>query len=289
LKTINVIGCGRVGKTLARLWTQHETLQVESILNRSRASGEQAADFVGGGRAVGSCADMTPTDLVMISACDESIDACCADLCDAGVLKQGAVVFHCSGSLPSSILAPARNHGARIASIHPVKSFADPAAAAGAFPGTFCALEGDPEACEVLSDALSRCGAILFQVDPQRKTTYHAGTVFVCNYLVALMEVGLHCFERAGISRETATEILRPIVAGTVENLFTLGPAPALTGPIARGDASVVKRQCEALADWDETIYRIYQTLGRIAADLSAEQKTADPESLAEIRRLLEQ
>ncbi len=287
MNTLNAIGCGRVGKTLARLGTEHRVFRVGCVLNRSLESGQRAVDFVGGGRAVDDYPSLEPAELVMISASDEAIEPCCRRLVEADSLGRGAIVFHCSGSLPSSILEPAKAQGALIASVHPVKSFADPGRAVDTFEGTFCAIEGDAAACDVLRDALARCGAVPFSVDPRQKTVYHAGTVFVCNYLVALLEVGLQCFDRAGIPRATAMEIIGPIVEGTAKNFFELGPVRSLTGPIARGEASVVERQREALGACDERAERLYQLLGQVAAELSAAQGNADEGALEAIRELL--
>ena len=289
MKTLNVVGCGKVGKALARLWTRHGVFQVLSILNRTLQSGEAAAEFVGAGRAVRGFAELAKADLVMISAADEAIVDCCRGLCIAGALGRGTIVFHCSGSLASAVLEPARSQGAWIASVHPVKSFADPAMAAGSFPGTFCAVEGDPQACAVLRAAIHGCDGIPFAIEPRLKTIYHAATVFASNYLVALMEIGLRCLEKSGVARETALQILCPLAAGTVANVGELGPERALTGPIARGEASVVAKQCEALGPWDAMIQDLYKSLGRVALELAAAQGTAAPEALGEIRRLLEQ
>ncbi len=287
LKTINVIGCGKVGKTLSRLWTQHRVFRVQSILNRSPASSARAAEFVGGGRPIETYAQLERADLLMIAASDEAIEECCWQACRCGIVDKGVVLFHCSGSLPSSLLEPAAPYGAQVASIHPVKSFADPGRAAETFAGTFCAVEGVPQACEVLRDALQRCGAITFPVDPEFKTVYHAATVVVCNYLVALIEVGLRCFEKAGIRRHTAAQIVEPIVRGTVDNVFELGPVRALTGPVARCEVSVVKRQCEALGKWDELIQRVYRALGEVAVEISAAQAETDPDALTAIQEAL--
>lgn len=288
MKTLNVVGCGKVGQTLARLWTEHHVWEVRSVLNRSYESGLRAAKFVGGGHAAGSYAQMENADVVMIAASDRSIEPCCRRLCEAGLVQPGAVVFHCSGSLPSTVLEPARSRGASIASIHPVKSFADPAAAVETFAGTFCALEGDEQACEVLADALRRAGAITFSVAPQRKMIYHAGTVMVCNYLVALAEVGLRCFEMAGLPRESALKLIEPIASGTIRNLCELGPVRALTGPIARGEPLVVQRQLEALGRCDEKLQRVYRCLGQVAVELAAAQGTAGADALAAIEQMLQ-
>jgi predicted short-subunit dehydrogenase-like oxidoreductase (DUF2520 family) len=175
-----------------------------------------------------------------------------------------------------------------VASLHPVKSFADPNLAVSTFEGTYCALEGDPEACAILEEALAPCGARTFPVVPHFKTIYHAAPVFASNYLVALVEVGLRCFAKAGVPRETALAILEPLVAGTLNNVFRLGPAPALTGPIARGEPCVVADQARALGHWDENLQEIYLRLGHIALDLATAQGQVGPEDLAAIKNSLQ-
>jgi len=287
VRSINVIGGGKVGRTLGRLWTERNVLEVRSVFSRSPARGAQAVEFIGAGRAVTSCGELGPADFVMLSTPDEAIGPCCRELCRAGAVKEGMVLFHPSGSLPSAVLEPAKARGAKIASVHPVKSFADPAAAAETFAGTFCGIEGNAEACRVLRAVFEQIGAEIFEVDPEHKPIYHAATVLVSNYLVALTEVGLRCFERAGVCRETAIEVFEPIVRGTVDNVFRLGPARALTGPIARGEQTVVEKQCEALGGWDESVQRIYRDLGLVAVELAAAQGAADREALAAIRRAL--
>ncbi len=287
MKSINVIGCGKVGSTLARLWTEHRVFAVRSVLNRSLESGRRAAEFIGGGRALAGFHELDRADVVMIAASDESIEPCCRRLCATEALSPGAVVFHVSGALASSVLAPARARGASIAAVHPVKSFADPRLAVETFAGTFCALEGDGPACDLLRDAIERCGGRSFAVDPQFKTIYHAATVFVSNYLVALVETGLRCFEKAGVQRETALEVMGPLVRGTVDNVFRLGPIRALTGPIARGEVAVVAGQSTALERWDDQVAELYRALGRVALDVAAAQGNVSPEALAAVRKLL--
>jgi predicted short-subunit dehydrogenase-like oxidoreductase (DUF2520 family) len=55
----------------------------------------------------------------------------------------GSVVFHCSGALASDRLQAVRAAGGAVASVHPIRSFADPQAVAQAFAGTYCGMEGD--------------------------------------------------------------------------------------------------------------------------------------------------
>jgi predicted short-subunit dehydrogenase-like oxidoreductase (DUF2520 family) len=258
------------------------------VLNRSLQSARRAVAFVGAGAAVEQYDQLAPADLFMISTRDDAIAECGRRLSLSGVLREGNVVFHCSGALPSTLLAPARQRGACVASLHPVKSFADSAHAAATFAGTLCALEGDPQACAVLGEAVRACGAETFDMRPESKTVYHAATVFSCNYLVALIELGLQCFEQAAVPRETAESVLEPIVRDTVNNVFQLGTVQSLTGPIARGESSLVKKQLEALEQWNPDVAHAYRVLGRAALGLAAAQATAPAGTLAEIEKALQ-
>lgn len=285
--TLSVIGAGRVGRTLCRLWLEHGVLAIGDVLNRTTESAEAAVAFIGAGRPIADWKRLEPADVYMMSVPDDAIEDCVERLRGSGAVPRGAIVFHCSGSKPSSVLAPLAEEGTRIASVHPVKSFADPGRAVQTFDGTECALEGDAEACALLETAIERCGGRVFRVDAEHKLVYHAATVFASNYAVALLEVALRCFERAGLGRDRALSIAMPLIRGTIENVGLLGTVDALTGPIARGDAALVGAQLRALADWDRGLAALYARLGQYALELSLRQGSADAAALARIAERL--
>jgi predicted short-subunit dehydrogenase-like oxidoreductase (DUF2520 family) len=170
----------------------------------------------------------------LMHAGDGDIERVCEELVRANVLREKDVVFHCSGALPSAVLAAARARGASVASVHPLKSFASPAASASTFPGTYCALEGDAAAVAELGPAFSTLGAHLLTIEPSAKTAWHAGAIMVCGNVTGLLQAAIEVYALAGIDRETALRVMRPLVTETVENVCTMGPRAALTGPVAR-------------------------------------------------------
>ena len=259
------------------------------ILNRSEESGSAAARFIGAGREVVGVADMSPAEVFLISTPDEHIAEYCRALAASGLLRPGDLVLHCSGSLPSAELVSAKEAGAYIGSVHPVKSFANPAVSVETFSGTFCGMEGDDQALEILRPAFEAVGGETFAVNPQAKTIYHAAAVMVCNYLTSLVEIGAQAYLKAGLDRETSMQVMEPMVRGTVENIFNSGTVEALTGPIARGDHSTVSKQLAALSDWNPRLGNLYRDLGATALELSCLQGTASPDSLAALAELLEQ
>jgi predicted short-subunit dehydrogenase-like oxidoreductase (DUF2520 family) len=287
LKTLNIIGAGRLGRTLALLWQGAAAFDIGSILNRSAESARAAATFIGSGQPVRALDAMRPAGVWMLATPDREIAACCAELARSGLLRARDIVFHCSGALGSSELQAASAAGAHVASVHPLKSFAEPGAAARTFAGTCCVAEGDRPALDVLIPAFETLGARVSEIDPQRKVLYHAASVIVCNYLTALIEAGLRCYGEAGISRERALTMAEPLVRETVDNVFRLGTVRALTGPLARGDEDIVARHLDALAATDPRLRELYRQLGAVALDIARAQGNAGAESLDRLERLL--
>lgn len=288
MQTLNIIGCGRVGRTLARLWHERGVFTVGDINDRTAEKSEAAVAFIGGGRACVEIAAMRAADVWLLATPDDRIAKTCAELAAGAPLAAGNTVFHCSGALPSTLLSAAGARGAQIASVHPLKTFADPAAAVQSFAGTSCTAEGDAAALAVLRPAFEKIGASVFEIDVAAKTLYHAGSVIVCNYLTALLESGLRSFESAGVARADATRMMEPLVRETLDNVFRLGPARALTGPIARGDLEVVQRQIAALAAADPRLEAVYRSLGVIAADIANAGGNFDTTALAAMTALLQ-
>jgi predicted short-subunit dehydrogenase-like oxidoreductase (DUF2520 family) len=288
MKTLNILGCGVVGRTLGRLFHQADVFQIQDLVNRSPESAAGASKFIGAGRPISRLAEMRPADLYLIACADDGIAACAADLAATGLVREGAIVFHLSGALPSSVLAPLAAAGAALASVHPVKSFADPLDSVASFAGTWCGIEGDPAAVTCLSAAFCAIGGKIFSVDPRFKTLYHVGSVLVCNYLTALVETGVRAYQKGGLPPQTALEVMEPLVRGTLDNIFRVGTVQALTGPIARGDCATVTKQLAALDEWDSETALIYRALGRVAIDLSGRRGVAASDDLAKLREMLE-
>jgi predicted short-subunit dehydrogenase-like oxidoreductase (DUF2520 family) len=287
VKTLSVIGCGSAARTLVRLWQDAGVFRIGGILNSRPESAREAAAFIGSGTAIAAIEELSLSDLYLIGCPDDSIGECCIQLAGSNLVTEGTVVFHLSGALASSELEPIRHKGASVASVHPVMSFAHPEKAIGDFAGTWCGMEGDDAALALLEPAFEAIGARPFRIEASGKSLYHAASVIACNYLVTLEELSLQTFEEAGIGRETALQILAPILRGTVENILALGTTEALTGPIARGDVSVIERQIRTLEQWNPEIAALYRKLGRATADVSGKQGNAPASCLAAIRELL--
>jgi len=273
IPTLNIIGCGKLGMTLGRLWNDCAVFAIGQVLNRTQESARHATDFMHAGTPVNGFAELHPADAWLIGTSDETIMSACENLVASGLLRPGDLVFHCSGALSSSVLSTASASNAIIASVHPIRSFADPTQVVKAFGGTYCGAEGHPAALKLLDAAFSRIGAKLVTIDPAYKPVYHAAAVFASNYLVTVLDVAVQAYARAGIPEQAALQLMEPLVRGTVDGVFRLGTTQALTGPIARGDIATAVRQYRSVNAWDERYGLLYKHLGKLTADIAARRR----------------
>jgi len=269
LPTLTIIGGGKLGRTLGRLFHQSGMVVIGDVLNRSMASSTQAVDFIGAGRALECYADLQKADIVLIAVPDDQIAACAQALTDSLALSPNSVIFHCSGALPASVLQPCQVGGAAIASIHPVRSFAQSERVAETFAGTYCGVEGEPRALEILSPLFQAIGAHFVPIKAEAKTLYHAAAVFASNYLVTLLDTAVQTYAQAGIPEDQALKMMTHLVRETSENVLSTGAEQALTGPIARGDLATVRKQYRALQAWDQRYATVYRQLGGLTARLA--------------------
>ncbi|MFZ6875228.1 Rossmann-like and DUF2520 domain-containing protein [Undibacterium sp. Di27W] len=276
MKTLNLIGAGKVGKVLAKNFQRQQQFVLQQVLNRTLASASDAVAWLDAAQAVDGISELQPADVTMLTVSDDQIASVCQQLAEAGLLKAGSVIFHCSGAKASTELQLARQTGAAVASVHPVRSFANVDLLAEQFAGTICSLEGDEAALALLIPALQAIGAETVIIQADNKLLYHAGSVFASNYLVTLMEVALRTYQAAGIPAEIAQKMAAPLARQTLENVFALGTQAALTGPIARGDMQTVALQQKKLSDWDLQAGDLYQAFTQPTIDLAA---TRNPHS----------
>lgn len=280
IPTLNILGAGHLGRTLACLWHRRGVFTIGGICNRSTGSSAEAREFIGAGTAVDSLDAMPPADLWLIAVPDDQIATVAEALAPYLPADRQVLVFHCSGALPASALAACAT--AALASAHPVHSFADPRRSLDELPGATVALEGDASSVTRLQRAFRALDCHCIALTPEQKVLYHTGSVMACNYLTVLMDLSLQTLAAAGIDCATAKQLLAPIVLQTARNNFAIGPERALTGPLVRGDVGTVARQLQALETLAQrepdaaALADAYRTLGKAALPLAKRARLGD-------------
>lgn len=272
MRTLSIIGGGRLGRTLGALIQQSGAFRQAAVLCRSEAHAQAAVAFIGGGTPVCSMAAVPASDAYLLSVPDDVLAEVAAELALQGV-PAGALVFHASGACDCSVLDPLRGHGARLASCHPAFSFAEPARAITRFAGTFCALEGDEAACTELAGLARQIGAQPFTLAAGGKAAYHAALTIASNYLVTLTGLAQTVAQQAGIDAAQSRALLGSLMHASLDNALELGAGAALTGPIVRGDLTTVQRHLQVLPQPE--LRASYRALGRATLRLAEPQLTS--------------
>ena len=219
MPTLRVVGPGRAGGSLERA-LRAAGWDAESPLGRGD-------DLSGAGHGV---------DLLVLATPDAAV----AEVAAAIEPVATTVVAHMAGSLALDVLA---GHDRR-AALHPLRSIPTPDTD---LHGAWFAVAGDPLADQVVA----ALGGHRVEVGDADRVTYHAAACIASNHLVALLGQVERVAAAAGVPLAAYLDLVR----GTVDNVASLGPAAALTGPVARGDEATVARHVAALDPAERPAY----------------------------------
>lgn len=225
--TFSVAGPGRVGTSLAG-WL--ESLGARRV---GMAGRQGMAGLASGGQ-----------DLLLIAVSDPALPEVAAVLARR---PQAAVALHTSGCLDASVLAPLREAGSAVGSLHPLKAFPRPLPEPAEAKGVFFAVDGDPPARELAHRLAAAWGGISAEVAPESRALYHFAATLAAGGAITLLALAEDLALRLGLPEAAVRgylELCRGAVARAIE---TGDPAAVMTGPAARGDRETVVRHLEAL------------------------------------------
>ncbi|MFZ5641558.1 MAG: Rossmann-like and DUF2520 domain-containing protein [Bacillota bacterium] len=283
---VSVVGAGVLGSAVA-VQLKKKGYEIAAVASRREEPAKTLAGRTGAVYCDDAAAAAAKGEIVFLTVPDRAIADTAAGIARAGGFRPGQLVVHMSGALPAEILAPAGEAGAVIMSVHPLQSFASIDMAIKNLPGSFFAIQGDPAGIDKARQIVADLDGRSFVLPPEGKPMYHLGASAASNYLVALIHFAVSLYRQIGMDEETAVEAILPLVKGTLANIESLGPAKALTGPVARGDITTLKTHLQALRQQPVTSRQLYGALGAYTAGVAREKGTIDGSTAEAIIRLL--
>jgi predicted short-subunit dehydrogenase-like oxidoreductase (DUF2520 family) len=279
-----IVGPGRLGLSLGA--ALHRAGHAVAFSGRSPAIPDHSL-FSGAWPAARWLGDSlvppSPLAAIIVAVPDREIHGVADRLASAG-LDAGVPVLHTSGVLDVQALAPLVAAGHPVGSVHPLAAVADPADGVERLRGAWFGVEGQGAAREVAERVVAACGGRVLAIRPGGKAEYHAAAVFASNYAVALLSVAERLMARAGVPGDDARPALVALAEGAVANVGRLGPADALTGPVARGDDATLRLHRARLSGGEVPLYCL---LGREALAL-AERAGLDADAVERVRVALQ-
>lgn len=269
--SVSIIGAGRVGGALA-LSLPKDRFRIDNLISRNETPPPFSRLLDQDTRLLTySKLDQISSNVVFITTQDPFIVHAARDL--SAELSCRPIVYHTSGSYPSSILEPLAILGCETGSIHPLVSISNPELGPERFRGAYFCVEGTTKAVEIGKEIVSSVGGSPFSIDTRFKTLYHAAAVTACGHLVALFESAIEMMTKCGLAPDDAKSILMPLVQSTVQNLAEQDSAAALTGTFARADIETFTRHLTSLNEnVSEDLLEIYLLLGEKSLELAARQ-----------------
>jgi predicted short-subunit dehydrogenase-like oxidoreductase (DUF2520 family) len=183
----------------------------------------------------------------------------------AALIEPGRLVGHCSGATGLTVL-----NGHEGFSMHPLMTITGASTGAGAFEGAVAAVAGSSARALTFACRLaSTLGMEPIEVRDHDRVAYHAAACMASNFLVVLEAAAERLAGTAGVDRRS----LVPLVRATVENWSELGPARALTGPVARGDHGTIAAHRETVAERAPELLGLFDSLVAATRTLAESQE----------------
>ncbi len=284
---IAIIGAGKVGIAIGHLLAKKGHTIIAAVA-RSRASLEKADSYLPGVHLTKNPAEATAgADIIFITTRDSEIKPVCDNLVSKGAIFPSQTVIHMCGAGSLDLLSSAANTGANVAVIHPIQSLASVNLAIEKLPGSYFGVTAEGKAKEVALSLVRDLEGKAVDIDDKDKSLYHAAACIASNYLVTLLYAATLAYKASGVDETSALNAMLSLVKTTVSNIEDVGAVAALTGPISRGDASIVKQHLKSLNSLDGGIIDIYKSLGRLTIEIALKKGSLGQENAAEIATLL--
>lgn len=250
---IAIVGAGNLGTPLATA-LRRASYRISVVLARRRGSSLRTAANLA--KEVGAAASADPraldsANLVWFCVPDSAIAKVATSLSrsspSSAINWRGKIILHSSGALTSDELAPLRQRGASVASVHPLMTFVR--GSRPSLEGVPFAIEGGPAAVRTARRIVRDLGGLSYPIRKREKAAYHAWGTFASPLFIALLATTERVAQLAGVNRVEAKRRMIPILLQTLANYASFDAADAFSGPIIRGDVDTVKRHLRVLHD----------------------------------------
>lgn len=286
MSDIAIIGAGKVGTAFGHALSRKKH-QIKAIVCNRLYSAKESRQIIGQGEIFDdNSLAARQGQWIILSVPDDEIKKVAEELATSEVEWEGRFVFHCSGLLPTDALKSLEKKGALTASIHPIQSFPQKRPALGAFKGIYFGLEGRENALDLAKRIVRQLEGHYIILEGEDKPLYHAACSIASNFLITLLSMASSLLEQTGLKKEMASQILFPLVQGTLQNVKEFDMDSALTGPIIRGDEKSIHKHLLALRKLPAQ-KELYMELALHTLHIAEREKRLSASKIRSLRALL--
>ena len=240
---VTLVGTGTVSQHLLRVFSTTNGVEVLDVLpSREDAISKALPPAFKQGKQEHKTEQ---ADIYIIAVSDDAISSVSEQL-----TYSNKIIAHTSGSVSMDALPK----GIRRGIFYPLQTFSKGRKVN--FKTIPICIEaekrGDLELLRKLAESVSES---VFEISSEQRKSLHLAAVFVNNFTNHLYQIGNEFCEENGVS----FDILKPLIAETIEKLDSLSPLEAQTGPAKRNDQKTIGRHLGQLNN--KTHKEIYQML----------------------------
>lgn len=235
-----------VGYTVKEIYSQNPKHAASLVGRLYQADVKASLDF-----------STSPSDIFIIAITDDAIREVVQEI----ILPEDAILVHTSGSQPLSVLGYAATSYTGV--FYPLQTFSK--AKKIDFKDVPIFIESDNE--DVIK-TLTKMGKALDskvkRITSHDRKALHVAAVFASNFSNHMLTIAQEITKKNGLD----FEVLKPLIAETLNKSLSIDPKKAQTGPAKRGDFEILDNHIEFLKDEPE-IAEIYKIVSQHIIDQS--------------------
>ena len=247
IERVTIAGSGNVATHLAKALVK-AGLKIEQIYSRNLEHASNLAN-VTGATAINDVAELdNAAQMLLIALPDRVIPSFAQEVKEKSNFS--GIVAHTCGSQPLSVLDSVFSKAGVFYPLQTFNRFNHP----DMDKVPFCIEGSDDEVKNALVHLAGLISKDVRFIDSRQRANLHLAAVFACNFTNHMYALSADILENAGVG----SDILRPLILETTQQIGDLHPGLMQTGPAVRGDASTMAFHQELLQNYPEVseIYR---------------------------------
>jgi predicted short-subunit dehydrogenase-like oxidoreductase (DUF2520 family) len=280
---VGVVGTGRAGSVLGAALKRagHNIRACTAVSDISKL---RAESLLPGVLVTSIDEAVKDRDLILLTVPDDVLGQVVNGLAATNAVSPGTFVMHASGRYGIEILRPLTDQGSLPLALHPVMTFTGTSIDLNRLSACPFGITTVQTLRPVAETLVVEIGGEPIWVPEENRGLYHAALTFGANNLMTLVTQTTELLEAAGITNPEA--LVAPLLGASLDNALRNGDA-AITGPVARGDASTVREHLRVLAKFDPSVTQAYRAMARLTAIRALTSGTLQPQLAEELLTVL--
>lgn len=174
-------------------------------------------------------------------------------------LPADAILVHTSGSQPMDMLNESGAAGTGV--VYPLQTFTK-ARKVDFQQVPFFVESEDPVTEKILIALAKSLSKKVVTISSEERVVLHMAAVFASNFSNHMLTLS----KRILVSNRMSFDLVKPLIAETINKSLELGPEKAQTGPAKRGDLEILDKHIELLNE-DASVAEIYKNISQHIID----------------------